>query len=141
MEIREIIGRKFKPTFNSNIERFEVIGYDEERQMVLTIAYPKEGSHFNDEIEEKCLSAAFEIGEYVFCEETKKETNFSLYNSEIMLPFYNDMEALEAPTMKREVFNGVCCSRCIHRFGRTSNSEYCQRHFMNDRCYRFKLEK
>ena len=45
------VGFKFKPTFYSNIDFFEVRGIDESRDMVLTIVHPKTGFPFNDEIE------------------------------------------------------------------------------------------
>lgn len=61
----ELVGKKFKPTFQSEIDYFEIRGYDSERDMVLTKAYPKDGEPFDDEIEEKYLVGAFETGEYV----------------------------------------------------------------------------
>ncbi len=58
------IGFKFKPTFNSNIEYFEVRGIDEARDMVLTIVHPKNGFPFNDEIEKIYYESAFVTGDY-----------------------------------------------------------------------------
>ena len=58
-------GRRFRPTFSSNIDFFEIRGYDAERDMVLTTAHPKGSSAFDDEIEERYLAWAFETGEYV----------------------------------------------------------------------------
>ena len=58
------IGFKFKPTFNSNIEYFEVRGIDEDRDMVLTTVHPKSGFPFNDEIEKIYYESAFVTGDY-----------------------------------------------------------------------------
>lgn len=60
----DLKGRRFRPTFSSNIDFFEIRGYDAERDMVLTTAHPKGGSAFDDEIEERYLAGAFETGEY-----------------------------------------------------------------------------
>ena len=38
-------------------------------------------------------------------------------------------------------FCGPCCDRCQHRFGTTSNRDWCSSHYENDKCYRFKLDK
>lgn len=51
----DLKGRRFCPTFSSNIDFFEIRGYDAERDMVLTTAHPKGGSAFDDEIEERYL--------------------------------------------------------------------------------------
>jgi len=59
------IGFKFKPTFNSNIEYFEVRGIDEDRDMVLTTVHPKSGFPFNDEIEKIYYESAFVTGDYM----------------------------------------------------------------------------
>lgn len=59
------IGFKFKPTFSSNIDFFEVRGIDEKRDMVLTTVHPKSGSPFEDEIEKKYYDSAFFTGDYV----------------------------------------------------------------------------
>jgi len=59
------IGFKFKPTFSSNINFFEVRGIDEERDMILTIVHPKQGFNFNDEIEREYYDSAFLTGDYV----------------------------------------------------------------------------
>ena len=40
------VGFKFKPTFYSNIDFFEVSGIDESRDMVLTTVHPKTGLPF-----------------------------------------------------------------------------------------------
>ena len=58
-------GFKFKPTFSSNIDFFEVRGVDESRDMVLTIVHPKTGHPFNDEIERVYYESAFITGDYV----------------------------------------------------------------------------
>ena len=58
-------GFKFKPTFSSNIDFFEVRGVDESRDMILTIVHPKSGYSFNDEIEKVYYDSAFITGDYV----------------------------------------------------------------------------
>ena len=58
-------GFKFKPTFYSNIDFFEVRGIDELRDMVLTTVHPKTGLPFNDEIERVYYDSAFFRGDYV----------------------------------------------------------------------------
>ena len=60
-------GFKFKPTSSSIIDFFEVRGFDEKRNMVLTIVHPQSGCEFDDEIEKQYYDAAFEVGEYVPC--------------------------------------------------------------------------
>ena len=57
-------GFKFKPTFNSNFEYFEVLGIDEYRDMVLTTVHPKSGFQFDDEIEKIYYESAFITGDY-----------------------------------------------------------------------------
>ena len=52
----DLKGRRFRPTFSSNIDFFEIRGYDAERDMVLTTAHPKSGSAFDDEIEKRYLA-------------------------------------------------------------------------------------
>lgn len=44
------------------------------------------------------------------------------------------------PKGRRQIFNGQCCDRCQHRFGTTSNKEWCSNHWRSDSCHRFKLE-
>lgn len=58
-------GFRFKPTFSSNIDFFEVRGVDESRDMVLTIVHPKSGFSFEDEIEKVYYDSAFMTGDYV----------------------------------------------------------------------------
>jgi hypothetical protein len=128
-----IIGKKFKPTFESNISYFKIRGYDKERDMVLTTAFPKEGEPFDDEIEARYLLGAFETGDYEKVQEIyEKEQTYNLY----LNPYYSLMgggKPLEV------VFTGPCCARCRHRFGNTSNSEWCATHYKSENCYRFKL--
>lgn len=59
------LGFKFRPTFDSNIDHFEVRGYDEVKNHILTTVYPKNGQPFPSSIELDYYEAAFEIGEYV----------------------------------------------------------------------------
>ena len=133
---KELVGRKFKPTFETPINYFEIRGYDEDRAMVLTTAHPKEGEPFDDEIEEQYLIGAFETGDY------KAVDEFPSYGSgqfELTARPYLDMMGPVNP--RTQVFCGPCCNRCQHRFGTTKNKEFCQRNFSKDNCYRFKLEK
>lgn len=64
---RKQIGFKFKPTFNSCIDHFEIRGYDPKRKFMLTTVYPKSGEPFEDEIEEAYYDGAFETKDYVAC--------------------------------------------------------------------------
>ena len=63
------LGFKFRPTFASDIDHFEVRGYDEVKNHILTTVYMNSGYHFEDSIELDSYEAAFEIGEYVPYEE------------------------------------------------------------------------
>lgn len=132
----ELKGRRFRPTFCSPIDYFEIRGYDAERDMVLTTAHPKQGEPFDDEIEEVYLMAAFENGDY-------KAVNPYPRNAggfpETMVLHNYDMPP--APPVRKQKFCGPCCDRCQHRFGTTSNRDWCSSHYENDKCYRFKLEK
>lgn len=131
----ELKGRRFRPTFSSPIDYFEIRGYDAKRDMVLTTAHPKEGSPFDDEIEERYLVGAFETGDYKAVNDMPVDER----TFDIMARPYLDM----TPPMvtRKQQFNGPCCDRCQHRFGTTSNREWCQQHYQSNRCYRFKLEK
>jgi hypothetical protein len=126
-------GSRFKPTFESNILYFKVRGYDTERNMVLTIAFPKEGQPFDDEIEALTLLNAFKAGEYERIREA--------YEQEQTYPFYlNPYLYLIGEQKHLDVkFAGPCCARCKHRFGNTSNRDWCATHYGNENCYRFKL--
>ena len=130
----DLKGRRFRPTFSSNIDFFEIRGYDAERDMVLTTAHPKDGSAFDDEIEERCLAWAFETGEYVALPMAAQpgETVHVLHN-------YHMPETTRA--VRQQKFCGSSCARCHHRFGTTSNAVWCKTHWQQYRCYRFKLEK
>jgi hypothetical protein len=127
------IGTRFKPTFESNILYFKVRGYDAERDVVLTTALPKEGEPFDDEIEASVLWNAFKIGEYERVKEIReREQTYNFY--------LNPYISLLKNTKHLDVlFTGPCCERCKHRFGSTSNREWCVTHYQNERCYRFKL--
>lgn len=129
----DLKGSRFRPTFSSNIDYFEIRGYDAERDMVLTTAHPKGGSAFDDEIEERYLVAAFETGEYVAINPMPAgETVHVLHN-------YHMPETTRA--VRQQKFCGPSCARCHHRFGTTSNAAWCETHWQQSRCYRFKLEK
>lgn len=129
----DLKGRRFRPTFSSNIDFFEIRGYDAERDMVLTTAYPKGGSAFDDEIEERYLAGAFETGEYVAINPLPAgETVYVMHN-------YHMPETTRA--VRQQKFCGPSCARCHHRFGTTSNAAWCKTHWQQSRCYRFKLEK
>lgn len=132
-DYNSIVGTRFKPTFESNILYFKVRGYDAERNMVLTTAFPKEGQPFDDEIEALTLLNAFKAGEYERIREIwEREQTYQFY----LHPYYS----LIGERMPLEVeFTGPCCARCQHRFGNTSNREWCATHYENENCYRFKL--
>ena len=131
----DLKGRRFRPTFSSNIDFFEIRGYDAERDMVLTTAHPKGGSAFDDEIEERYLAGAFETGDYVALPMAAQpgETFHVLTNP------YADLHRPVSPRQPK--FTGPSCARCHHRFGTTSNAAWCETHWQQSRCYRFKLEK
>ena len=133
-EYAEVIGRRFRPTFDSDIEYFVIRGYDAERDMVLTTAHPKDGSPFDGEIEERYLMGGFENGDYKAINDkpAMEERTF-----EILARPDRDMMP---PKEVRRKFYGPCCDRCQHRFGTTSNNEWCSSHYKNDKCYRFKLD-
>lgn len=132
-DYQSIVGSRFKPTFESNILYFKVRGYDAERNMVLTTAFPKEGQPFDDEIEALTLLNAFKAGEYERIREIwEREQTYQFY----LHPYYSligERKPLDV------VFTGPCCARCKHRFGNTSNREWCATHYKNENCYRFKL--
>lgn len=128
-----IVGKRFKPTFESNINYFKIRGYDKERDMVLTTAFQKEGEPFDDEIEASVLLNAFKIGEYERVKEIwEREQTYYFYLNPY-LSLLGNTEPLEV------MFTGPCCERCKHRFGNTSNREWCVTHYQSDRCFRFKL--
>lgn len=130
----DLKGRRFRPTFSSNIDFFEIRGYDAERDMVLTTAHPKGGSAFDDEIEERYLAGAFETGLYEVLPMAAQpgETVHVLHN-------YHMPKITRA--VRQQKFCGSSCARCHHRFGTTSNAAWCETHWQQSRCYRFKLEK
>lgn len=57
----------------------------------------------------------------------------------IMARPYLDM--MPPVVTRQQKFCGPSCARCHHRFGTTSNAEWCKTHWQRSRCYRFKLEK
>lgn len=131
---KKLVGRKFRPTFKSNIDHYEIRGYDDATEMVFTRVYPLDGMPFDDKIKEKYLIGAFETGDYEVCDRPKFPNNdrtFVIHN-------YHDVLK---PREKAQLFNCQCCDRCVHRFGTTSNREWCIKHIGNDKCYRFKLDK
>ena len=131
-------GRMFRPTFPSQIECYKIDCYDPKRDVVHTIVYPKEGSPFNDEIEERYFRAAFENGDYeVVREQPLNERGDGAY---IITNPYADLMGF-VPTEREQLFHGPCCDRCQHRFGTTSNKHWCAFHWTNEKCYRFKLDK
>ena len=132
-DYKDIVGRRFRPTFESNINYFKIRGYDSERNMVLTIAFPKEGEPFDDEIEASTLLAAFKIGDYERIREVwEQEHTYQFY----LNPYYSLMGERKPLEV---MFTGPCCARCRHRFGNTSNREWCATHYKSENCYRFKL--
>lgn len=61
---------------------------------------------------------------------------------ETMRIFANPYYDMMGPVNPREQkFCGPCCDRCQHRFGTTSNRDWCRDHWKNEKCYRFKLER
>lgn len=128
----------FKPTFNSNYDFFKVRGYDEERDVLLTTIYFKDGSTSESEIEGTNFVNALGIGEYKAI--GKKWADVApnpIY--EIVNP-YASLSPQGA--LKEQVFNGLDCGRCIHRFGNTSMSKWCKTHCSTTKnCYRFKFKK
>lgn len=132
-EYAEVVGRRFRPTFSSPIDFFEIRGYDAERDMVLTTAHPKEGEPFDDEIEERYLMGAFETGEYEPVEKRwMSDEAFRIFAN----PYF---DLYQPPKPREQKFHGPCCNRCRHRFGTTSNKAWCEGHWQGERCYRFKL--
>ena len=130
-------GRMFRPTFPSQIECYKIDGYDPKRDVVHTIVYPKEGSPFNDEIEERYFRAAFENGDYeAIREQPLNERGDGAY---IITNPYADLMGF-VPTEREQLFHGPCCDRCQHRFGTTSNKHWCAFHWKDARCNRFKLD-
>ena len=135
-DYNSIVGTRFKPTFESNILYFKVRGYDAERDMVLTTAFPKEGQPFDDEIEALTLLNAFKAGEYERIKEIwEREQTYNFY----LNPYYSLMGMIGDRKPLDVVFTGPCCARCRHRFGNTSNRGWCATHYKNENCYRFKL--
>ena len=132
-EYARLVGRRFRPTFTSNIDHFEFRGYDAERDMVLTRAFPKEGNPFDDEIEEAYLAGGFENGDY--------EPDYPDSWSEPHTYVLHNYDMPPAPKPLEQKFCGPCCNRCQHRFGRTSNAHWCEQNYQREKCYRFKLEK
>lgn len=130
----DLKGLRFRPTFSSNIDFFEIRGYDTERDIVLTTAHLKGGSAFDDEIWERNLALAFEMGDYVALPRVAQPGK-TVY----VLPNYHMPEATCA--VRQQMFCGHSCARCHHRFGTTSNAAWCETHWQQSRCYRFKLEK
>lgn len=131
-EYAKVVGRKFRPTFDSLFDYFTIRGYDEDRDMVLTTDYPKDGEPFDDEIEEEYLMGAFENGDYAPIEQRWDEPHtYVIHNYDMPHP----------PKPAKQKFCGPCCNRCQHRFGRTSNAHWCEQNYQREKCYRFKLEK
>jgi len=127
-------GRRFRPTFKSDIRYFTIRGYDAERKMVLTTATMEDldAADFDTEIEEDALLNAFNIGEY----EVIKE----IWEQEGAMQIFSHMPTFE-PKLIPVRFDGPCCGRCQHRWATTSNRHWCEEHYHSQRCYRFKLEK
>lgn len=133
IKLDEILGRSFIPTFQSNIEHYEVRGYDQERKMVLTRVVPKSGHPFDDEIEVRYFIGAFETGDYkwAFPRVGDEELFLNIANPYVQL---YDM----IPTLHKSVNSGPCCSRCKNRY---SLSEFCTKHEKDEKCYRFKFDE
>jgi hypothetical protein len=134
MKYDDIIGRSFIPTFQSNIEHYEVRGYDEERKMILTKVIPKSGHSFDDEIEERYFIGAFETGDYKWAFPREDDGQIFLKGMEAYLQLYESM----MPKPRSSYYGGPCCGRCKNRFKR---SEFCDKHEKDERCYRLKFDK
>ena len=134
-EYAELVGLKVRPSLHSPIDYFEIRGYDAERDMVLTIAHPRHGYPFDDEIEDRRLINAFEVGEY----EVLKGTTFPVDEQNFVIIAKPDPNMF-SPVRKQKFF-GPSCDRCQHRFGTTSNRDWCHANWQKEKCYRFKLEK
>lgn len=39
-----------------------------------------------------------------------------------------------------QIYDGVCCGRCAYRFG-GSNEKFCDIHYKDEKCMRFKFDK
>lgn len=130
---QDLIGKKFKPTFETEVDHYEIRGYDESREMVLTTVYTKGGHSFEDEIEEKYLAGALATGDYVPIHDHPKV-------KPVMMTLTNPYNAEALAIVKGVKFQGPCCSRCVNRYG-GSNRRYCEAHCNDDNCLRFKLEQ
>ena len=87
-DYEKLIGRKFRPTFKSNIDHYEIRGYDESTNMVFTKVYPCDGAAFDDEIEEQYLIGGFENGDYEVCDMPHfpdEQKTFVLHNYQCLL--------------------------------------------------------
>lgn len=133
-EYSEIIGKQFRPTFESNIDHFKIRGYDDKRAVVLTVVYPKEGEPFDSEIEAKALLNALKIGEYKSYNRDREKFLNNIFT------LYNKYTWLLPNTKPREViFHGNLCIRCKHKFG--DIFIFCHKHQYDEKCYKFKLDK
>ena len=128
-------GKRFRATFDSSIDYFEICGYDDDRDMVLTIVHPKEGEPFDDEIERNYLLAGFSNGDYkaIIYKPVIDDRTFEILTNEYL-------RYLAPPPIHKQMFCGPCCDRCQHRFGTTSNRNWCMNHYKSEKCYRFKLK-
>ena len=143
-------GFEFRPSFRSIVHHFEVRGYNAEKDMVLTTVYPKDGSPFNDSIEQAYIDGALETGDYIAMgnsgslkEAVENRIGLPAFPEENTVHVITNPYAwLDTPKPKHnDVFTGPCCGRCVHRKGRTSNREWCKSHCNSEKCYRFKLEQ
>jgi hypothetical protein len=129
MKYDNLINRQFYPTFASNIHHYEVRGYDKSHKMILTRVITKDGTMFDDEIEEQYFIGAFETGDYKWSYPRLDDAKiFTITN-----PYYQP--EVKSPD---SINNGPCCNRCMNR---TRSSEFCDKHKTDDKCYRFKFDK
>ena len=137
LRVALLVGNRYKPSFDSNIDYFTVRGYDEEKDMVLTTIHPRGKSNpFEDSIERKYFEGALETGDYVACGSDKKPDDYPEYSSHLyhLLPDVGIKGVGHA-----NEFTGPCCGRCVNRFGKTMN--YCSAHCSDTNCYRFKFDR
>ena len=132
-DAEELVGKKFRPTFESEIDHFEIRGVDKKRAMVLTTAHMKSGGTFEDEISLDDLANGFRNGDYESLSKKVQGKTIYLTNPHA----YLDVPGKKTRSVK---FTGPSCGRCENRFG-GSNSKWCAGHCNDANCYRFKLER
>ena len=129
-DAEELVGKKFRPTFESEIDYFEIRGVDKKRAMVLTTAHMKSGGTFEDEISLDDLANGFRNGDYESMTQKGPRQKYVIYGG---FPEFH-------PGQHNVMFTGPSCGRCENRFG-GSNRDWCATHCNDANCNRFKLER